>query len=326
MTTLASRFIATRAALPGAGLLAAAAFFWLAGPAGADAQCIGDCNGDGTVSINELVVGVNIALGTQPASACLAFQDASGDVNISQLVKGVNNALGSCPIVATPTVTTASTSTPTGTTGPSQTPTVANTPTRTGTTGPSETPTLTPTPVPTITPGGTSVCGNGIIELGETCDDGNTMDDFNPPHDTCPANCVIHACQNTASMLNVDVLVQVPAGLTPGALVTFLRYPDGVVSLPSSGAAASVAISNLPDDAFTTTVNDLDYAVRVVAVGPDGLTLGDTPPNLFFTAQFTLCQGANAPAASDFYCKVENATAVEGTDITATTTCSVALP
>jgi len=59
--------------------------------------CVGDCDGNGTVAINELITGVNIALGTTPASACVAFQNASGLVDIAQLIKGVNNALGMCP-------------------------------------------------------------------------------------------------------------------------------------------------------------------------------------------------------------------------------------
>jgi len=58
--------------------------------------CVGDCNNDHTVAINELIIGVNIALG-QPASACPAFQNNSGVVDIAQLIKGVNNALGGCP-------------------------------------------------------------------------------------------------------------------------------------------------------------------------------------------------------------------------------------
>src|SRR5262245_21061795 len=40
--------------------------------------CIGDCNGDGAISINELILGVQIALGEAPLAACPAF-DANGD-------------------------------------------------------------------------------------------------------------------------------------------------------------------------------------------------------------------------------------------------------
>ena len=62
------------------------------------ATCVGDCNGDGEVTVNELIVGVNIALGSQPASACPAF-DVNGDgmVTIPELIQGVNNALEGCP-------------------------------------------------------------------------------------------------------------------------------------------------------------------------------------------------------------------------------------
>src|SRR6478672_3959942 len=102
MTTLASRFIATRQGLR-TGLLAAG--LWAAIGAPASAQCVGDCDDDGVVAINELILGVNIALGTQPANACAAFQDDNGMVSIAQLIKGVNNALGSCPAMGTPTAT-----------------------------------------------------------------------------------------------------------------------------------------------------------------------------------------------------------------------------
>lgn len=60
--------------------------------------CVGDCNGDGQVLINELVVGVNIALGNTPVSQCLAFDaDRGGTVTINELIQGVNNALNGCP-------------------------------------------------------------------------------------------------------------------------------------------------------------------------------------------------------------------------------------
>ena len=60
--------------------------------------CVGDCSDDGMVAINELVVGVNIALGNSPVSACPAF-DANGDgqVAINELITAVNNALNGCP-------------------------------------------------------------------------------------------------------------------------------------------------------------------------------------------------------------------------------------
>jgi len=58
--------------------------------------CVGDCNGDGVVAINELVVGVSIALGLQPVTACEAFANQSGAVDIAQLVRAVTSALAGC--------------------------------------------------------------------------------------------------------------------------------------------------------------------------------------------------------------------------------------
>ena len=61
--------------------------------------CVGDCSNDGTVSIDELVTGVNIALGNAPVASCPAF-DGQGDdtVTITDLVTAVNNALNGCPV------------------------------------------------------------------------------------------------------------------------------------------------------------------------------------------------------------------------------------
>jgi hypothetical protein len=73
------------------------------GKAKADEVCVGDCNGDGMVSIDELILGVNIALGSATLDQCPSF-DADGDgmVGINELVTAVNNALNGCPIPPTP--------------------------------------------------------------------------------------------------------------------------------------------------------------------------------------------------------------------------------
>src|SRR5262245_10903549 len=59
--------------------------------------CVGDCNGDGIVAINELIMGVNIALGLAPVSNCPAFADTTGAVTIAQLIGGVGSAVNGCP-------------------------------------------------------------------------------------------------------------------------------------------------------------------------------------------------------------------------------------
>jgi hypothetical protein len=59
-------------------------------------RCVGDCNGEGRVTVDELVRGVNLALGT-PTAECPAF-DRNGDglVTIDELVRAVNSALNGC--------------------------------------------------------------------------------------------------------------------------------------------------------------------------------------------------------------------------------------
>ncbi len=56
---------------------------------------VGDCNGDGEVSVDELLVGVNVALGNQTVDACPAFDPyGNGEVTITELISGINAALG----------------------------------------------------------------------------------------------------------------------------------------------------------------------------------------------------------------------------------------
>jgi len=111
------------------------------------------------VTISDLILGVNIALGTQPPSACPAFQNAQGQVDIAQLIKGVNNALNACPAEPTATVTPTGkpdtpTSTATAVATATDTPTPNATATATLTTAPTDTP--TPTSVATATSTATS--------------------------------------------------------------------------------------------------------------------------------------------------------------------------
>jgi bacillolysin len=59
--------------------------------------CVGDCSGDGSVTIDELLSMVNLALGN-PGAACAAG-DANGDgqITINEILMAVNAALSACP-------------------------------------------------------------------------------------------------------------------------------------------------------------------------------------------------------------------------------------
>ncbi len=69
-------------------------------PMQANASCVGDCNGDAEVSVDELVLAVNIALGTANLASCgdLEFTP-DGRAMIDELVRAVGSALGECPAV-----------------------------------------------------------------------------------------------------------------------------------------------------------------------------------------------------------------------------------
>jgi hypothetical protein len=59
--------------------------------------CYGDCNGDHAVRINELVLGVNIALDTRTLAQCPAFDcNGTGRVGVDCLIKAVNATLNGC--------------------------------------------------------------------------------------------------------------------------------------------------------------------------------------------------------------------------------------
>lgn len=72
----------------------------------ARATCPGDCNGNGEVTVDELVVAVNVALGDADLASCSAAdRGGDGSVSIDDLVVAVATALQGCPAVASPTPT-----------------------------------------------------------------------------------------------------------------------------------------------------------------------------------------------------------------------------
>jgi len=82
------------------GLAVAATLFVLTSlpPPRLFAACVGDCNADGMVTVDELLQGVNIALGNAPATGCTAVDvNGDGEVTINELLAAVNAALNGCP-------------------------------------------------------------------------------------------------------------------------------------------------------------------------------------------------------------------------------------
>jgi len=98
--------------------------------ASAQARCPGDCEADGSVTVDDLLLGVNIALELQPLSRCTRFDsNDDGAVAVEDMIAATLVALNGCP--ATPTATSTASTTPT--------------PSFTATSTPSATPSTTPT-------------------------------------------------------------------------------------------------------------------------------------------------------------------------------------
>jgi hypothetical protein len=61
-------------------------------------SCLGDCNDDGQVTVDEIILLVNIALGTTDISECTAGDfDGGGEITVDEIVAAVNIALDGCP-------------------------------------------------------------------------------------------------------------------------------------------------------------------------------------------------------------------------------------
>jgi hypothetical protein len=62
------------------------------------APCPGNCNDDGAVSVDELITVVRIALDLAPVTDCTAADgDGDGRISIGDIVRAVGSALGECP-------------------------------------------------------------------------------------------------------------------------------------------------------------------------------------------------------------------------------------
>jgi cysteine-rich repeat protein len=154
-------------------------------------------------------------------------------------------------------------------------------------------------------------CGNGFVETGESCDDGNQ--DHN---DACPASCVIAFCFPTTANARIEATVAVPSGALVGGMTAFVDFPEDKLYLSGSGEQALARFSSAPAGS-TVSANDLEHAVRWAATT-------DTPfgSGVVFQATFQRCAGAPSPAAADFTCAVEDAADDAGNPLEGAT-CSV---
>jgi hypothetical protein len=288
------------------------------------AQCLGDCEHHGAVGAGELtkiIAIINYCPCSPPAiggvsDGCAAItgsdkQCVSADRNgddcitageLTGVIADLLNFSNGCPPSPTPI------STPIPPTSTPIPPTATNAPTATEAVVPSATPTphATSTATATATATPATVCGNGVIEPGETCT-------------ACPADCTVHACTATTPIHTVKVNLAIPSDETVSGLTLVVGYKSGTVSLPGTGAASTVGsrIKNKPGNSIFA-FNDLDYGLRTVLSRSAGFSSGQ-----LYTVDFDSCQGAAAVTIGDFGCTVEGCSNTFGT--VTDCSCSVSL-
>ena len=226
--------MATRVHFGRAGLcvLAAAGAVSLCLTAPAKAVCVGDCNGSGMVEINELILGVNIALGNTPVSMCPSFACTGNDtVPINCLIQGVNNALNGCPVEPT--------STPTGTPAGTATATI--------------TPPVSP-PTPTVTPGESCPIAPGAYTTTQIAGGKLKVYTFAPFDFPAGGSIVQDVKAGTPPDCVQETVVPFPGGFTaPNFCVPALGY---TVSVTQTGCGVGRIDSNGGSDFTVTEVND----------------------------------------------------------------------
>lgn len=118
--------------------------------------CPGDCDGDGAVTVDEILRGVALALGAPDSDPCPSFdRDADGEVTVDEILQAVNAALLGCPPLPSmtptpePSPTAAPPASPTASSAPD--PTQSPSPSPTDAVTPSATPSTSATPIPTST-------------------------------------------------------------------------------------------------------------------------------------------------------------------------------
>src|SRR5262245_10023809 len=63
----------------------------------ASGNCTGDLQDDASVTVDEILIGVNVALGLTPPNTCAAFDpDGSGSVTVDEILLAVQSALEGC--------------------------------------------------------------------------------------------------------------------------------------------------------------------------------------------------------------------------------------
>jgi cysteine-rich repeat protein len=161
-------------------------------------------------------------------------------------------------------------------------------------------------------------CGNGAVDPDETCDDGNTLDG-----DNCPSSCVEQSCTPTATPATATVGWDAPSSVS--AITVLVDYPEGKVNVPGHGGTVAPGTFTTFPSGTSQVPNVLGndgYAVKMVV---SKATAINPRPGTLFKMNMTRCEGAPAATAGDYGCTVLEAFGTDGTTPVAAT-CTVSVP
>ncbi|MFN8642883.1 MAG: hypothetical protein U0802_14985 [Candidatus Binatia bacterium] len=160
-------------------------------------------------------------------------------------------------------------------------------------------------------------CGNGQIDAGETCDDGNTVaDSGSGADDICPPDCSVASCSG-GGPLSTTVRITTSTNLV-NALV-LIGYNDAKVSIPGIGDQTSV-LNAVTSGVFATSPRDTDTALRINLEDP---TLTGVGSGAVATVVYDSCGGS--VTAADFTCTVVSAGDASFQEVFGAT-CAVTVP
>jgi cysteine-rich repeat protein len=160
-------------------------------------------------------------------------------------------------------------------------------------------------------PAGQTCCGNGIVDPGETCDDGNTADE-----DACPPTCVNSCTRVPGSSFKASVAYTGPAGTNIAGLGIFVHYPPTKVNIASPDTDVTAAFG------VSSSVSDHGYGF-----GDEAAKSSGPLPSPFLHMTFQKCVDAADPTPSDFTCEVKDASDDQGNVVPASqVTCTVTVP
>ena len=225
--------------------------------------CVGDCDGNGVVDVNEIIVGVDILLGLQDLSACPSLDDGSGMVTVSRLIIAVNDVLCGCGNGSGCAVAP----------GP-------GTPTATG-------PLNAPTPTPTE-----------VAEVSTWM-----VDDYNVTSSNCfslleeAVEGSLHAVGSQFTVRESGNRVEVDYG-DNNVLVGSVDSDGTVHVQQTSKGSIGPCDYNVATSALANLSNSPATATYDANVNPSGFCLGLSDCKMEITSQWTRIEGATADARS----------------------------